>query len=86
MVDPRDGVRAWCQHHPHVLNGLGLHVREVIELGCIGRLCAGRPIARLMPYATRREARVLGRDRGSFEVPEDLDDPLPADILEGFLG
>lgn len=46
----------------------------------------GRPIARLVPYEAPRQARVLGRDHGLFEVPEDFDDPLPPDVLEGFLG
>jgi len=28
----------------------------------------------------------LGIDRGRFEVPEDFDDPLPADVLASFYG
>jgi antitoxin (DNA-binding transcriptional repressor) of toxin-antitoxin stability system len=46
---------------------------------------AGRPIARLVPVSAPTD-RVLGRDRGAFEVPEDFDDPLPADVLVRFLG
>jgi prevent-host-death family protein len=43
----------------------------------------GRPNARLVPIAERRE-RELGRDRGLFQVPVDFDVPLPADVLAGF--
>ena len=46
---------------------------------------AGRPIARLVPVHATTD-RVLGRDRGAFEVPEDFDDPLPAELLARFLG
>jgi prevent-host-death family protein len=48
---------------------------------------AGRPVARLMPYtdaAARAPRRVLGRDVGLLEVPEDFDAPLPDDLLEAF--
>jgi prevent-host-death family protein len=43
----------------------------------------GQPIARLVP-AQRRHSRVLGRDRGVFEVPDDFDAPLPAEVLDAF--
>jgi len=43
----------------------------------------GEPIARLVPVHSR-ERRVLGRDRGAFEVPEDFDAPLPPEIIEAF--
>ena len=46
----------------------------------------GTPIARLVPYEAPRSGRVLGRDRGLFEVPDDFDDPLPEDVLAGFMG
>ena len=32
------------------------------------------------------EPRELGRDVGSFEVPEDFNDPLPSDVLEAVEG
>jgi prevent-host-death family protein len=44
---------------------------------------AGEPVARLVPV-DRPQVRVLGRDRGLFTVPEDFDDPLPADVLSDF--
>jgi prevent-host-death family protein len=44
---------------------------------------AGRPIARLVPVEPQRR-RVLGRDAGLFEVPEDFDAPLPEEVLADF--
>lgn len=43
----------------------------------------GEPIARLVPLR-RVEQRVIGRDQGLFEVPEDFNAPLPADVLDDF--
>jgi prevent-host-death family protein len=46
---------------------------------------AGRPIARLLAYDEPSCAkRVLGRDAGLFEVPDDFDAPLPADLIDLF--
>jgi prevent-host-death family protein len=47
---------------------------------------AGRPIARLSPIGTPEPSRVFGRDAGLFDVPDDFDEPLPPDVLDGFLG
>lgn len=44
---------------------------------------AGKPLARLSPVGDR-PGRVLGLDEGLFEVPDDLDDPLPEDIQQQF--
>ncbi len=46
---------------------------------------AGKPIARLVPIAPRRE-RVLGFDAGRIVIAEDFDAPLPEDVLAGFEG
>ncbi len=43
----------------------------------------GRPVARLVPVQRGAE-RVLGRDRGVFELPDDFDSPLPDDVLDDF--
>ena len=43
----------------------------------------GRPIARLVPVDVH-ERRVLGQDRGLFEIPDDFDAPLPPEIIEAF--
>jgi hypothetical protein len=34
----------------------------------------------------RRTPRVLGRDAGLFEVPDDFGDPLPEDLQRAFEG
>lgn len=44
---------------------------------------AGTPVARLVPERKAAQ-RKLGLDRGLFEVPEDFDAPLPAELLEAF--
>jgi prevent-host-death family protein len=46
---------------------------------------SGEPVARIVPMQ-RRAPRVLGRDAGLFEVPEDFNDPLPEDLLRAFEG
>lgn len=43
----------------------------------------GETIAMIIPMQ-RQEPRVLGRDRGLFEVPEDFDAPLPDDVMATF--
>jgi prevent-host-death family protein len=43
----------------------------------------GTPIARLVPVDARR-TRILGSDAGVFQVPDDFDAPLPADVLDDF--
>ncbi len=47
---------------------------------------SGKPMVRLVPVSEPLEDRVLGQDEGLFTVPEDFNDPLPNDILEGFEG
>jgi len=45
---------------------------------------AGKPVGKLVPYQARTEDRVLGRDRGLFEVPGDFDAELPEEVLRDF--
>jgi prevent-host-death family protein len=40
---------------------------------------AGKPVARLVPVEPK-SPRVLGQDRGLFEVPEDFNAPLPDEL------
>ena len=47
---------------------------------------AGKPIARLVSVDTIPGRRRFGRDRGTFEVPDDFDAPLPDDVLRSFEG
>ena len=44
---------------------------------------AGRAVARLVP-AVDAPKRTFGIDRGSFEVPDDFDAPLPRALLDAF--
>ena len=43
---------------------------------------AGKPIARLIPFA--RPERVLGQDAGRVSIADDFDAPLPEDLLSDF--
>lgn len=65
-------------HLSRLLRRVALGEEIVISRG-------GTPIALLVPAATRGK-RKLGIDRGSFEVPEDFDAPLPEAVLRDFEG
>ena len=45
---------------------------------------AGKPVARIVRFKEKLKSRTPGQDRGKFEVPEDFDAPLPADIIKQF--
>jgi prevent-host-death family protein len=47
---------------------------------------SGKPVARLVGLANDLTPRVPGSMRGQIEIADDFDDPLPAEILAGFLG
>jgi len=47
---------------------------------------AGRPVARLVPLRTVREARAPGRWGKAVKIAPDFDAPLPADVLAEFEG
>lgn len=42
---------------------------------------AGRPVARLSRYEQHEAERVLGRDAGLFEAPDDFDESLADEFL-----
>lgn len=44
---------------------------------------AGKPVARLVPIAPKPQ-RIIGQDDGIFEVPDDFDAPLLAEVLALF--
>ena len=46
----------------------------------------GRPLARLVPLATRIQPRVLGQLAGEVWIGPDFDDPLPDDVAKAFEG
>lgn len=45
---------------------------------------AGRPVARLVPFAPQSERRRLGMLAGQLKVPADFDSPLPEEELDRF--
>jgi len=45
---------------------------------------AGTPIARVVPISGKSKKRILGSEKGRFEIPKDFDDPLPQEILDLF--
>ena len=45
---------------------------------------AGTPIARLVPVSGTTRKRILGSEKGKFEIPKDFDAPLPKEILDLF--
>jgi prevent-host-death family protein len=47
---------------------------------------AGTPLARLIPYHEQKKPRTPGLWKGRVTMAEDFDNPLPPEILEGFLG
>jgi prevent-host-death family protein len=47
---------------------------------------AGKPLARLVPFATDREPRRPGLMKGKLWIAEDFDEPLPEEILAAFRG
>ncbi|MGA3325724.1 MAG: type II toxin-antitoxin system prevent-host-death family antitoxin [Terriglobia bacterium] len=47
---------------------------------------AGVPIARLVSIERGTAPFPLGLDRGTYEVPEDFDAPLPPEVIAAFEG
>ena len=45
---------------------------------------AGKPIARIVPLVPSRPKRKLGLLEGQYTVADNIDDPLPDDLLEEF--
>ena len=47
---------------------------------------AGKPVARLLPYAPKREPRQPGLLKGRIWIADDFDEPLPEEIMAAFRG
>ena len=47
---------------------------------------AGKPIARLVPYAPKGVVRRPGALRGKIRIKKNFDEPLPREILASFEG
>ena len=45
---------------------------------------AGKPVARLAPFAGPLPPRIPGQDAGTVWIADDFDAPLPDDILADF--
>jgi antitoxin (DNA-binding transcriptional repressor) of toxin-antitoxin stability system len=46
---------------------------------------AGIVIARISPISNVKMPRVPGQDKGRVTISADFNDPLPSDVLDGFL-
>jgi prevent-host-death family protein len=60
---------------------------EAVETGeeiIIAR--AGKPVAKLVPFAPVKVVRKPGLMKGKFEIPDSFFDPLQSDILHCFDG
>ena len=66
------------------------HLSELVDRAAAGEEIviakAGKPRARLVPIAGKRRARQPGAWRGRMKVAADFDAPLPAELLDQFLG
>jgi prevent-host-death family protein len=47
---------------------------------------SGKPVARLVPYATKGPARRPGAMRGRIRIKKNFDEPLPREVLASFEG
>ena len=47
---------------------------------------AGKPVARIAPLGKAKAARKLGLLDKKARIPDDFNEPLPDEVLAGFLG
>jgi prevent-host-death family protein len=47
---------------------------------------AGKPLARLIPYQSEQKPRIPGYWNGKVKMADEFEEPLPPEILAGFLG
>ena len=47
---------------------------------------SGKPVARLVPYTSKRAARRPGAMRGKIRIKKNFDAPLPKELLASFDG
>jgi prevent-host-death family protein len=47
---------------------------------------AGKPLAKLVPYAPVKPKRQFGLYKGKIQIADDFDAPLPDDLLDLFEG
>lgn len=66
------------------------HLSELVERAAAGEEIviakAGKPRARLVQLREEQPARKPGGWEGQIWIADDFDDPLPPEILRGFMG
>ena len=72
------------------INAAKVHLSRLLEEVAAGAEIvlakAGRPVARLLPFESRREPRRPGLMKGKIWVAENFDEPLPEEIMAAFRG
>ena len=75
------------------MNQVNIHqaktqLSRLVELAASGEEViiakAGKPVARLVPYAAKGKARRPGQLRGKIRIKRNFDAPLPKEILASF--
>jgi prevent-host-death family protein len=66
------------------------HFSSLIDLAARGEEVviakSGKPVARLVPYATKGTVRRPGVMRGKIRIKKNFDAPLPKELLDAFEG
>lgn len=66
------------------------HLSALVERAAAGEEIiiakAGKPKARLVPLEEEKVERKPGLLKGQIWIADDFDDPLPPEILRGFMG
>jgi prevent-host-death family protein len=64
------------------------HLSRLLERVALGEEVviakAGRPVAKLVPIKKAKRKRLIGAAKGRFTVPDDIDAPLPQEIIDSF--
>ena len=69
-----------------VENGAAKYLHRVIDGETVVVYQGERPVAEIRPVTETETLRPVGLAAGEFVVPDDFDDPLPAEILDAFEG
>ena len=64
------------------------HLSRLVEDAAAGEEIiiakAGKPVARLTAFEAPNRRRVLGLLKGKLHLPDDIDAPLPEDVVKSF--
>jgi antitoxin (DNA-binding transcriptional repressor) of toxin-antitoxin stability system len=69
-----------------VENGAAEYLHRAIDGETVVIYQGERPVAEIRPVTETATLRPVGLAAGDFVVPDDFDDPLPADLLDAFEG